>query len=115
MLARTLIAAAALALVAGCATADKFTPLQKEFFRNDQGKVVGHHESLRNERTGEFVHQVEIYSVLLGADGKVIGYEERVEGGTILRDDEGKPIGARFVDLRSRGTNMRTEGVLFMY
>lgn len=114
MLARTLIAAAALAL-AGCATTDKLTTLHKEFFRNDQGKVVGHHESLRNERTGELVHQVEIYSVLLGADGKVIGYEERVEGGTILRDDQGNPIGARFVDLRSRGTNVRTEGVLFIY
>lgn len=114
MLARMLIAAAALAL-AGCATADKFTTLQKEFFRNDQAKVVGHRESLRNERTGELVHQVEIYSVLLGAEGKVIGYEERVEGGTILRDEEGKPIGARFVDLRSRGTNIRTEGVLFIY
>ena len=114
MLARTLIAAAALAL-AGCATPDNLTSLQKEFFRNDQGKVVGHRESLRNERTGELVHQVEIYSVLLGADGKVVGYEERVEGGTILRDDQGNPIGARFVDLRSRGTNMRTEGVLFIY
>lgn len=114
MLARTLIAAAALA-AAGCATTDRMTSLNKEFFRNDAGKVVGHRESLRNQRTGELVHQVEIYSVLLNAEGKVIGYEERVEGGTVLRDEEGKAIGARFVDLRSRGTNMRTEGVLFMY
>jgi hypothetical protein len=114
MLTRTLMAAAALAL-AGCATTDKMVPVSKEFFRNDQGKVVGHREVLRNARTGEQVHEIELYAALLDAEGKVIGYEERIRGGTVVRDEEGNPIGARFIDLRSRGTNQRTEGVLFMY
>lgn len=114
MLTRTLIAALALA-AAGCATPETYTTLHKEFYRDEQGKVIGHREVLRNERTGEYLNQTEIYAALLDASGRVIGYEERVSDGTIVRDADGKPIGARFIDLRSRGTNQRTEGLLFMY
>ena len=114
MLTRTLIAAAALAL-AGCATPDQLTTIHKEMFRNDEGRVVGHREYLRNPRTGEIVHKVELYAALLDPEGKVIGYEERMRGGSIVYDEEGRPIGARIVDLRSKGTNPRGGGVVFMY
>jgi hypothetical protein len=113
MLTRTLIAAAALAL-AGCATPEYVT-LSKEQFRNDAGRVVGHRELLRNKSTGELVNKVELYAALMDSSGKVIGYEERTRGGSIVHDEEGRPIGARLIDLRSRGTNPSSAGVVFMY
>lgn len=114
MLTRTLIAAAALAL-AGCATQDDFTPLSREMFRNDEGKVVGHRELLRNKQTGELVNRVELYAALTDGSGKVIGYEERTRSGAVVYDAEGRPIGTRMVDLRSRGTNPSSRGVVLMY
>ena len=115
MLARTLIIAAALAGLAGCATQDEFTTVRREMFRNDEGKVVGHRETLRNKGTGELVNRVELYAVVYDADGKVIGYEERTRTGTTVYDEDGRPIGTRLVDLRSRGTNPASRGVIFMY
>jgi hypothetical protein len=113
MLARTLITTLALAL-AGCATPE-YATLSKEQFRNDEGKVVGHRELLRNKQTGEFVHKVELYAALMDAEGKVLGYEQRTRSGGIVYDAEGRPIGTRMVDLRSRGTNPQGAGVVFMY
>ena len=114
MLIRTLIAAAVLAL-AGCATQEDYTTLRKEMFRNDEGKVVGHREYLRNKSTGEVAHRVELYAALYDADGKLIGYEERTKTGAIVHDEHGRPIGTRIIDLRSRGTNPRGGGVVLMY
>lgn len=111
---RTLIVAAAVAL-AGCTTQDDFTSLRKEMFRNEEGKVVGHRETLRSKGTGELVHRVELYAVLLDSSGKVIGYEQRTKTGSIVHDEDGRPIGTRLVDLRSKGTNPRSTGVIFMY
>jgi hypothetical protein len=113
MLTRTLIAAAALA-AAGCAT-PQYTFLSKEQFRNDAGRVVGHRELLRNKATGELVNRVELYAAVLDASGKVIGYEDREPGGGTVYDEEGRPIGVRMLDLRSKGTNPRGGGVVFMY
>jgi hypothetical protein len=39
------------------------------------------------------------------------GYEERVPGGTVLRDLNGKKIGGRPVDLRSRSSNPHNKGL----
>ena len=118
MLARKLFAAlfatSALAL-AGCATQDNYTPLSKELFRNEQGKVVGHREMLRDRDTGEVIHRVELYAEVLDASGNVIGYEQRTKTGSIVLDENGRPIGERFIDLRSKGTNPRGSGVIFMY
>ena len=114
MFTRTLIAAAVLAL-AGCATQEDYTTFRKEMFRNDEGKVVGHREFLRNTRTGEIAHKLELYAALFDADGKVIGYEERTRTGAIVLDEHGRPIGTRMIDLRSRGTNPRSGGLVLMY
>ena len=113
MLARTIVTTLALAL-AGCATPE-YAMISKEQFKNDDGKVVGQRELLKNKNTGELVHKVELYAVLLDAEGKVMGYEQRTKSGAIVYDEEGRPIGTRLVDLRSRGTNPGSRGVVFMY
>lgn len=113
MLARTLIAAAAL-LLAGCATRDDFTSLSKEFVKDEKGTVVGEVEKMRNVRTGEIVERVEVFVVLEGPQGELIGYEQRLPGGSIVRDAEGNPIGARYIDLRSRGSNPHGSGLLLL-
>ena len=113
MLARTLIAAGAL-MLAGCATRDDFTSLSKEFLKDEKGHVVGEREKMRNERTGETVERIEVFVVLEGPQGALIGYEQRVPGGSIVRDAEGNPIGARYIDLRSRGSNPHGSGLLLL-
>ena len=35
--------------------------------------------------------------------------------GVYVYDDEGRPIGTRTVDLRSKGSNPSSRGVIFMY
>ena len=114
MHARTWITAAALALAA-CATQDNFTTVSREQFRNNEGKLVGHRELLRNNDTGELVHKVELYAVLTDANGRIVGYEERTRSGAVVYDDQGRPVGSRMVDLRSKGSNPSSRGVVFMY
>lgn len=113
MLARTLIAAAAL-LLAGCATRDDFASLSKDFVKDDKGNVVGEIEKMRNARTGEIVERIEVFVVLQDASGNVLGYEQRLKDGSIVRDAEGNPIGARYIDLRSRGSNPQGSGLLLL-
>lgn len=107
-------AAAALSL-AGCATQDEYASLRKDFVKNDAGHVIGERESVLNVRTGAIVDRVEVYVVLLDSGGKVIGYEQRLKDGSVVRDSEGNPIGVRLQDLRSRGTNPRSSGLLLLY
>ena len=66
--ARTLIAAAALAL-AGCATPGEYASVRKDPLKD----------------------------------------------GSIVRDIDGRPMGVRYLDLRSRGTNPRSSGLLLLY
>ena len=103
------------AVLSACATQDNFTTLNREQFRNDEGKVVGHRELLRHNDTGELVHKVELYAVLTDAGGGIVGYEQRTRSGAVVYDDEGRPIGSRLVDLRSKGSNPSSRGVIFMY
>jgi hypothetical protein len=114
MLTRTLFAAAALAM-AGCATQDQFATLRTDFLQDRQGNVIGERETLRNLRTGEVIERTEIFILLLDSQGGLLGYEQRLKNGSIVRDSEGRPIGARFVDLRSRGTNPNSPGLLILY
>ncbi len=114
MLLKTLLAAAALAL-AGCAAQDQYTFLRRDTLKNDEGHVVGERESLRNLRTGEVVERIEVYVLLLDADGSLVGYEQRLKGRSIVRDSDGRPIGTRFMDLRGQGTNPRSPGPLLLF
>ena len=97
----TLVVAAGLA-ASGCTTLTDYGSVRKEALRNDQGHVIGHKELLRNEQTGEVIAQISLYAPMLDNSGVLIGYEEQARGGSIIRDLEGRNIGSRFNDLRSR-------------
>ena len=93
---------AALLATGGCTTLTDYGSVRKENLRNDQGHVIGYKEMLRNERTGEVIAQVSLFTPLLSDAGNVVGYEEQAKGGAIVRDLDGRSIGSKFADLRSR-------------
>ena len=114
MTTRALIIVASLAL-GGCTTlSDIGVSVGKESLRNDQGHVIGYKNMLRNEQTGEVLAQVSLYTPMLGESGEIVGYEEPAKDGSIIRDLNGRSIGARFSDLRSRGTNARNKGLMIV-
>ena len=45
------------------------------------------------------------------SSGRIVGYEERVAGRTILYDLRGRPVGERWQDLRNDGTNPGNPGI----
>lgn len=102
MILRTLILVAAVAL-GGCSTLTDFGPVSKKTLKDDQGHVIGYKQLLRNDRTGEVVAQVSLFSPILGDSGQVVGYEEPSRGGSIIRDINGRSIGGHFSDTRSKG------------
>jgi hypothetical protein len=103
MMIRTLILAATFVL-GGCSTLTDYGPVSKKTIKDEQGHVVGYKQLLRNERTGEVVAQVALFSPIIGDSGAVVGYEERSrDGGAIIRDLNGRSIGGRFTDSRSKG------------
>jgi hypothetical protein len=106
MLERT-VAILALALAAGGCThlsspAGDLQALGREDLTNAQGHVIGYKELARNPATGERITQISLYLARLDERGRVVGYEERVRGGSVLRDLRGRKIGGRFDDVRSR-------------
>ena len=99
---KALIVAACFA-IGGCATmSDVATSVRKETLRNEQGHVIGYKDMLRNERTGEVLAQVSLYTPMRDESGEIVGYEEKAKDGAIIRDLNGRAIGSRFTDLRSR-------------
>ena len=98
---RTLILVACFA-IGGCSTLTDYGVVRKESLRNEQGHVIGYKEMLRNERTGEVMAQIALFTPMLGQNGELVGYEEQSKDGAIIRDLDGRNIGARFSDLRSR-------------
>jgi len=109
---KTMLLAAAL-LAGGCSSVE-FKPLGVEPLRNAQGHVIGQKEVLCDCRTGEELARLSLYIPRI-EDGKVVGYEERVKGGSVLRNLNGKAIGNRFVDLRSRATNYQNRGLTVVF
>jgi len=105
----------ALALAAGGCSTPEFKPLGTEALKNSQGHVIGYVERLCDCGKGEELDRVVLYTPRLGERGKVVAYEERVKGGVILHDLNGKRIGSRYVDLRSRGSNARNSGLTIVF
>lgn len=102
MVKRVLILAACFA-IGGCTTMSDFgASTRKESLRNDQGHVIGYKDMLRNEQTGEVLAQVMLYTPIRGDSGEIVGYEEQNRGGAVIRDLNGRAIGTKFTDLRSR-------------
>ena len=110
---RTLLLAACFA-IGGCSTLTDYSVMRKDSLRNEQGHVIGYKEMLRNDRTGEVIAQVQLYVPLLSENGDLIGYEEYARDGAIIRDLNGRTIGGRFSDLRSRGTNAKNRGLMIV-
>jgi hypothetical protein len=104
----------AIALLAGGCTSVEFKALGTESLRNADGHVIGQKEVLCDCATGEELARISLY-LPRKVNGVVVGYEEPVKGGIILRDLNGKAIGNRFVDLRSRGTNQQNRGLTVMF
>ena len=104
----------ALGLAAGACTVIETKPVAREDLRNAQGHVIGYKELMRDERTGEELAQIALFVPRLGERGEIVGYEELVRGGTVLHDLNGKRIGGRWLDVRSRGTNPQNKGLLIM-
>jgi hypothetical protein len=110
---RALIIAACVA-IGGCSTLTDYGVVRKESLRNDQGHVIGTKEMLRNDRTGEVFAQVALFTPLRSESGDIVGYEEQAKDGSIIRDLDGRTIGGRFADLRSRGTNAKNKGLMIV-
>jgi len=102
-------------VIGGCTTLSDYGSVRKEALRNEQGHVIGYKEMLRNKQTGEVLAQVQMFSPVMSASGDLIGYEEQVRDGSVIRDLEGRVIGSRWADLRSRSTNAKNKGVLVVY
>jgi len=104
----------ALGLAAGGCSMLDTKPVAREDLTNAQGHVVGYKEMVRDSRTGEEMAQIALYVPRIGDRGEIIGYEERVRGGSVLHDLNGKRIGGRWDDLRGRGTNPQSKGLLIV-
>jgi hypothetical protein len=112
---RALIIAACFA-IGGCTTLTDFgVSVRKESLKNDQGHVIGYKDMLRNEKTGEVLAQVLLYTPVRSESGEIVGYEEQARDGAIIRDINGRSIGGRFSDLRSRGTNSKNKGLTIVF
>jgi len=98
----------------GCTTLTDYGSVRKDALHNEQGHVIGYKEMLRNGQTGEVIAQVQMFTPLFDHDGAIIGYEEQVRDGTVVRDLNGRSIGGRFADLRSRGTNAKNKGLMIV-
>lgn len=85
----------------------------REDLKNSQGHVIGYKDVMRNAETGEELQQIALF-VPRTDRGEIVGYEERVPGGTVLRDLNGRRIGGRYLDARSRGTNPQSKGLLIV-
>ena len=62
----TVIIAAGLLLLGGCSTLTDYGLVRKEGLRNDQGHLIGYKQLMRNERTGEVVAQVSLFTPMIG-------------------------------------------------
>lgn len=102
----------ALGLAAGGCSVMEYKSVAREDLKNAQGHVVGFKEMVRDARTGEEVTQISLYVPRLDSRGTIVGYEERVRDGAILHDLDGKRIGTRWNDVRSRANNPQSKGLV---
>jgi hypothetical protein len=110
---RTMIVAALGLAASGCSVLES-KPVAREDLKNAQGHVIGYKDVMRDARTGEELAQIALFVPRVNSRGEVVGYEERVRGGSVLRDLNGKKIGGRFVDVRSRGSNPGNSGLMIV-
>lgn len=113
---RTALAIAFGVAAGGCSVIDynkSASKVGREDLKNAQGHVVGYKDVIRDAATGEEIARIALF-VPRVERGQIVGYEERVRGGSVLRDLNGKKIGGRWIDARSRGTNPQNKGLLIV-
>jgi hypothetical protein len=98
-------------IAAACAQTVEYRYVSTEILKNEKGHVVGHKELLKDVATGEDFEEVTHYTPLHDAKGEIVGYQEQARGGVVIRGLDGRRIGARYTDLRSRGSNPGNEGI----
>ena len=98
-------------LAAACSTVEYKYVGERQPVKNEAGHVVGQKEMLRDASTGEQFEHITYFTPRRDDKGTVIGYEEPLPPGVVVRDLQGRRIGVRYSDLRSRGTNARSDGV----
>jgi hypothetical protein len=98
------------ALASGCSSVDwKQVSLQP--LRNEQGHVIGQKEVLCDCLHGERIARLALFEPRFDEHGTLVGYEEKMRGGVQLRDLNGRRIGTRFADHRSRANNPNSKGL----
>jgi hypothetical protein len=108
---RTMIVLALGLAAGGCSVLDS-TSVARADLKNAQGHVIGYKDMMRDTRTGEELAQIALFVPRVSARGEIIGYEERMRGGVaVLRDVNGKRIGGRYMDVRSRASNPQGGGL----
>ena len=105
----TMIVALA-ALASGCSSVD-WKQISMQPLRNEQGHVIGQKEMLCDCRNGERIARLALFEPRFDEHGALVGYEEKVRGGVQLRDLNGRRIGTRFADHRSRANNPNSKGL----
>src|SRR3954467_2614948 len=102
----------ALGLAAGgCSVVEYKSTAQvgREDLKNAQGHVVGYKDVMRNAASGEEIAQISLFVPRI-ENGDVVGYEERIRGGSILRDLNGRRIGGRVGGPTGPRTNPPNKG-----
>ena len=79
--------------------------------RNEAGHVIGQKELLCDCKSGERISRLALFEPRFDERGVLVGYEEKIRGGVQLRDLNGRRIGTRFADVRSRGNNPHSKGL----
>ena len=98
------------ALASGC-TSVEWKQMSLQPLRSEQGYVVGQKELLCDCKNGERIVRLALFEPRFDDNGVLVGYEEKVRGGTVLRDLNGRRIGTRFVDARTRANNPHSKGL----
>ena len=98
------------ALASGCSSVEwKQVSLQP--LRDAQGHVIGQKETLCDCLHGERIARLALFEPRFDEQGALVGYEEKIRGGVQLRDLNGRRIGTRFADLRTRAKNPNSKGL----
>ena len=101
-----------LLLASACSSTPEYRYVgERQMLKNAEGHVIGQKEMLHDPTTGEQFEQVTYFTPRRDEKGVVIGYEEPLPPGYVVRDLQGRRIGVRYTDLRSRGTNPGSGGV----
>jgi hypothetical protein len=98
------------ALASGCSSVE-WKQMSLQPLRSEQGHVVGQKEMLCDCKNGERIVRLALFEPRFDDQGVLVGYEEKVRGGTVLRDLNGRRIGTRFVDARTRANNPNSKGL----